>query len=217
MSGTVVLDWRGLMCRLIRDRSGVAFMEFALALPILIVLAASGLELANYVIATKRIGEVAALVADNASRMGDQRIIKNIPIAEAEILDVFVGADLQARGLNLERNGRIILSSLERRAADGPQKIGWQRCFGDLPHPSSYGVQGQEVPAGMGPAGAQVTAAPKTAVMVVEIAYEYEQLVPLIGLSPGIIREFAAFNVRDDRDLSSGVNPTPGIAESSCT
>ncbi|WP_250893583.1 TadE/TadG family type IV pilus assembly protein [Croceibacterium selenioxidans] len=183
------------------DQRGLAFVEFAVTLPILLVLMSSGLELANYVIATKRIGEIAALVADNASRIGTQSILSNRPISEAEINDVFIGADLEAGQLDLEGNGRIILSSLQRNE-DDQQMISWQRCFGSLAHPSSYGDEGNVGISGMGPAGDQVTAAPGTAVMVVEIAYEYEPLVPFIGLPLGKITDYAAFNIRDSRDLS---------------
>ncbi|MBO9519457.1 MAG: pilus assembly protein [Porphyrobacter sp.] len=205
----------GLTRRLRLDQRGVAFIEFAVTLPILLVLMSSGLELANYVITLKRIGEIAALTADNASRMGAQSAIRNKPISEAEINDVFVGANLQAGSIDLAQNGRIILSSLQRNGSD-QQLIKWQRCFGDLTHASSYGVEGDTPADGMGPANDKVMAAPGTAVMVVEIAYEYKPLVPLISLPLGEITDYAAFNVRDDRDLSEVYN-TDGDDVSTCS
>lgn len=193
---------------LLRDQRGLAMTEFAMALPILLVLMSAGLELTHYVIATKRIGEIAGQVGDNASRMGDQTAIRNKPISEAEINDVFIGAQLQAGSIDLERNGRIILSSLQRDE-DDKQTIAWQRCFGSLAHSSSFGKQGEEAK------GSQVTASPGTAVMVVEIAYEYERLVPLVGLPLGQITDHAAFNVRDDRDLSEIYN-FEEVSKSTC-
>ena len=112
---------------ILRDARGVALTEFAFALPILLIMTAFGLELANYVLAIKRVGDLAVLVTDNASRMGTRSAGLSIQqISEAEINDVFTGAQLQDNLPDFERNGRIILSSLQRNA-DGGQWIAWQR------------------------------------------------------------------------------------------
>lgn len=202
-----------------RDQSGLALVEFALSLPILLILVTSGLELANYVITTKRIGEIAVLVADNASRMGAQSALNDKQISEAEINDVFIGADMQGGGLDFATRGRIILSSLQQNE-EGGQWIKWQRCFGALPHPSSYGDEGDGETGtsfpGMGPENNRVTAAEGTAVMVVEISYRYRRILPLLDLPLHDISETAAFNVRDNRDLT-GVQPSEDVTPSTCT
>lgn len=217
-SGRVGRRLHRLLRRTRSDQSGLALIEFALSLPILLILTTSGLELANYVITTKRIGEIAVLIADNASRMGAQSAINNRPISEAEINDVFIGADMQGSGLDLGKNGRIILSSLQRNE-DGGQTIKWQRCFGDVAHASSYGVEGDGETGtsfpGMGPEGNRVTAAEGTAVMVVEISYRYQRILPLIDLPLNDISETAAFNVRDSRDLTQIYN-SEDVTPSSC-
>src|SRR3546814_1196324 len=74
--------------------------------------------------------------------------------------------------MDFKTHGRIILSSLERNA-DGGQQIHWQRCYGDLDVASSYGEagdgeEGTDFP-GMGPDGAEVTAAAGAAVMFVAV------------------------------------------------
>lgn len=191
-----------------------------MALPVMLIMTMSGLELANYVIATKRIGEIAVMVADNASRMGAQSVINNKPISEAEINDVFIGADMQGSGLDLATNGRIILSSLQPNDADTGQTIKWQRCFGALAHPSSWGVQddgkSNNSLQGMGPPGKQVSASAGTQVMVVEINYRYPRLMPLIQLPLSDIKETTAFNVRDSRSPDLPTN-SELVTLSSCT
>src|SRR3546814_6366403 len=67
--------------------------------------------------------------------------------------------------MDFKTHGRIILSSLERNA-DGGQQIHWQCCYGDLDVASSYGEagdgeEGTDFP-GMGPDGAEVTAAARS-------------------------------------------------------
>lgn len=200
------------------DTSGLALIEFSMILPILLVLMTSGLELVNYVVTIKRIGEISGTLADNASRMGDQNAIANKPISESEINDLFIGADLQGRGLDMATKGRIIISSLQRNE-DGGQTIAWQRCFGGLDIDSAYGEEGVGAEgtsfAGMGPTGNEITAAENNAVMVVEVHYEYEQILPIIKLTVDPIKDVTAFNVRDDRDLGAPQN-TGNVTVSTC-
>lgn len=203
-----------------RDRRGIAMTEFALCLPILILLCTLGIEYTNYIVTKKRISEIAAQIADNAARMGDATILNNKPVSEAEINDLFVGASLQGGDhLALQSRSRVILSSLERNASGG-QWIHWQRCYGAKTYASSYGVEGDGATgtsfAGMGPAGSRITASAGTAVMFVEIAHTYTPVIALLPLSLGDIIEVATFNVRDTRDLDQ-VYDSPGIAASTCS
>ena len=204
---------------LIRRQDGIALTEFALAFPILLILASSGIELINYALTVKKVGELAVMVSDNASRMGAQSAINNKPVSEAEINDVFIGADLQGSELNLGQKGKIVLSSLQQNATGG-QTIKWQRCFGGDAYHSAYGTEGTGATdnsfAGMGPASQEIKAASGTAVMVVEIHYTYKRLMPIISLPLRDITEFSAYNVRDSRDLSR-VHNDENVTRSICT
>lgn len=204
---------------ILRDVRGVALTEFAFALPILLVVTAFGLELANYVHAIKRIGDLAVMVTDNASRMGTRSEGLSVQqISEAEINDVFVGAQLQGNLPNFERNGRVVLSSLQRNA-DGGQWIAWQRCYGEGAFSSAYGVEGEGEKGtsfeGMGPPDQRVQAPAGSSVMVTEIYYTYEPIFPITGVKTSPIAEFAAFNTRANRDLSAPRNPEK-VEISSC-
>lgn len=204
---------------LVRCKSGIALTEFAIAFPLLLILATSGLELINYALTVKKIGEISGMVADNASRMGSQSAINNKPVSEAEINDVFIGADLQASELGLGQNGKIVLSSLQTNP-DGGQTIKWQRCFGGDAYHSAYGPQGTGATgtsfAGMGPTGDEIKAAAGTAVMVVEIHYTYKRLMPIVSLPLHDITELSAFNVRDSRDITQVYN-SENVTPSTCT
>lgn len=196
---------------LARDTSGLALTEFAFSLPILMLMMSGGLELANYIVTTKRIGDLAVVVADNASRMGTRgEGLSMYQISEADINDVFIGAALQGGIPDLEERGSVVLSSLQRNADDG-QWIAWQRCFGDNGTGSSYGEEGDGATgtsfAGMGPAGNPIQAPPATAVMVVEVFYDYQPIVPFASIATGQISELAVFNVRESRELGQPRNP----------
>jgi hypothetical protein len=188
---------------------GTVMVEMAFAIPFLIFVGFAGLEMANLTLANTRVSQIGLSVADNASRVAYGIAVSQPRIRERDINDVFSGAEEQAKNLDFLNNGRIILSSLERNADNG-QWIHWQRCYGKLVSPSSYGKAGDGASGtgfpGMGPTGQEVTAPPGTAVMFVEIVYKYQPLLYGKWLGPRTIRSRAAFNVREARDLTTIYN-----------
>ncbi len=193
-----------------RDRSAIAIVEFAAALPFILVTMLSATELTNFTIVRMRVGQVALQVADNAARMGRVSLTGNPQVTETDINDLLTGADMQAQNLSLYSRGRVIVSSLEPTAnpnTAGTFKIRWQRCRGLKSSVSSWGVQGAINLAGMGPTGQVVTTPDDTGVMFVEVFYDYRPLFTS-GLVPHTtIHEFASMIVRDSRDY---VGPTSG-------
>lgn len=105
--------------RLVRDMRGLALVEFALVLPVMITLVFYGIELANYTLTRQRISQLALQVADNGSRIGIQEILRNRPITETQINDLFTGAALQGGTVDMRGKGRIILSGLTVNSGGG--------------------------------------------------------------------------------------------------
>lgn len=208
--------------RLQRDRSGVALLEFAFSLPILLVLSLTGAELTNYIITRMRISQIALHLADNAARIGTGSQLQAKQITEADINDLFVGAHLQSGELGLKQNGRVILSSIERSTVNtANSRIRWQRCYGQkTSRTSSYGtVANSTNVTGVGPTGRQVSAPASGVTMFVEVYYEYQPLVKT-SLSPTTeMTEVASMMVRDRRDTSGGNNgvySSTGVTASTC-
>ncbi|WP_181951803.1 TadE/TadG family type IV pilus assembly protein [Sphingobium fluviale] len=197
--------------RLLRDSSALAIVEFATALPFILVTMLSATELTNFTIVRMRVGQTALQIADNASRMGRVSLTGNPQVTETDINDLLTGADMQARNLNLYTHGRVIVSSLEPvsnpNSSPPKFKIRWQRCRGLKNSTSTWGLQGDSNLDGMGPAGQIVTTPDDTGVMYVEVFYDYQPLFTS-GLVPHTtIHEFASMIVRDSRDY---VGPTSG-------
>jgi hypothetical protein len=196
--------------RIARDKRATVMVEMAFCIPLLVLIGFGGLEMANLTFVNTRISQAALSAADNASRIANGSNLSLPRVREVDINEVFSGVAEQTKGLNFKTNGRIILSSLERNK-DGGQWIHWQRCYGDLAVGSTYGVEGTGASgkgfAGMGPAGREVTAPSGTAVMFVEIAYQYQPLAYGKWLGPRQIRTTAAFNIREARDLTTVYTP----------
>lgn len=199
------------------DERGVAFVEFALAAPLLLFATLGGLELANYALTHLKVNQIAMTVADNAGRV-------TTGIDEANLYEVFAGAEVIGESIDFEANGRIVLSSLQDNGRTGNrhgQTINWQRCWGDLPVDPAYGEEGDgrndaTLEQGMGPPGNRIRSIPDTAVMFAEVTYEYQPLISatVVPLS-GTIRHESAFNVRDRRN--NDISNTQDLARLDCS
>lgn len=200
--------------------SGVAMTEFALAAPLLMVAGLYGAETTWLTITHMRVNQIALKVADDASRIGDTSTLEDRKVYESDVNDLLFGSHLESGTLGMMANGRVIISSLEVVPGSNPEQqyIHWQRCKGRLNWQSSYGNEGDGLLGGsfngMGPASNKITAIPGDAVMFVEVAYNYQPLFGSVFVTNRLIQAYAAFNVRDDRDLSqlyqrSALNPDP--------
>ncbi|MCR2833785.1 TadE/TadG family type IV pilus assembly protein [Parerythrobacter lacustris] len=196
--------------------------EFAFVLPVLLVMGLYGAEIARMAMTRTQISQIALSVADNASRLGQTDNSGVTPtITETDVDAILDGAIRQGNTIDLEENGRIILSSLEYDGFSERQYIHWQRCRGDAEIDSEYGDDGAnsgltgDVLTGMGSGSSKATASPGTAVMFVEIEYTYSALFENpFGSGDQTLRSEAAFLIRDDRNLTPGL--TGGSSNSEC-
>jgi hypothetical protein len=206
-----------LLKRLLVDTSGVSVVEFAIITPFILSFALYGIELAYFNAVDMKMSEIALSLADNASRIGQtDNSIVTPTVSETDINEVMRGAQEQAAGLEFQTRGRVILSSLERDGASGRQYIHWQRCYGNLDRESAYGNDSNrsgltgDVLVGMGDGPTQVTATTGSAVMFVEVFYEYEGLFGDMFVDGGVLRKEGAFLIRDQRNLTPGVTGNGG-------
>lgn len=222
------------------DRSGLALLEFAFSLPLVLGLGAYGIEISNLALLNLRVSQIALNLADNASRVGTYSTLSVQQMREVDVNDVLQAARYQGASINLTTNGRIILSSLEnvQQSYDTTptQRIHWQRCLGlkgsvaaDSAYNSSYGTttttdgtdatsatDGTPAPNGMGPTGGLVTAPPSSGVMFVEINYLTKPLFGTWLTAPARLNYIASFIVRDRRDFVQLYNPSPAATRLTC-
>jgi len=216
MSDKLRLRTRRLARCLGRDGSGLAMVEFAFAAPLVLGMGMLGTDTAYLVITHLQVSQIAMQVADNASRVGEQDVLTARKVYEHDINETFVGAEKLGENIGIFNQGRIILSSLQQNTSGG-QWIAWQRCRGAKVYQSSFGTQGNGQSGttfpGMGAPGRRITASPGTAVMFVEVAYDFKSVTPMNLFDNQQMVYTAAFNVRDNRDLSQLF---PGGPQSSC-
>lgn len=203
--------------RLGRDDGGLALLEFALSLPVLVTLGLVGLETANLAMAHLRVSNIAMIASDNAARVRDS-------IDEANVIELLTGAKMTGDSIRFRQNGRIILSSIEPNTAGAGgastgQWIRWQRCDGAKVVTSNYGPQGtgqtNNSLQSVGPAGNTISASSGTAIMMVEVVYDYQPLVSNSIFGARTIRYESAFNVR--QRTNQAITNLTGTAARNCT
>jgi Flp pilus assembly protein TadG len=210
------------IARLAGNVSGLAALEFAMSLPVFLILGLFGTEVANMTSANLAVSQLALSVADNASRLGQTDNSGVTPtVTESDVDSVMYGALKQGASLGLSANGRVILTSLEKDATTGKQYIHWQRCRGSLAKTSAYGndstLNGLVGPviAGVGSGATKVIARTGSAVMFAEVYYQYRPLFGSVYVGTVTMKREAAFIVRDDRNLTPGL--TGGGSQSACS
>lgn len=220
-----------LLRRVARDRHGVALIEFAIVTPVLLLLGLGGLELANYVGANIRIAQIGMTVADNAGRVRTSidEVDVNELMLGARKIGVPIGFAANGRIIlsDLEQRtnttgGATTVTTTNPKGYR--QWIRWQRCSGALAVTSSYGlpldgngapvtdlssttnddgaVETKSLLTGMGPSTNMIAADSGTAVMVAEVVYVYQPIVPINYLGTLTIRRVQAFNVRQRTNYS---------------
>jgi Flp pilus assembly protein TadG len=212
----------GILHRLRRSQSGVVLIEFAFAVPVFMGLGMYGSETAMVAVTNMKVSQAALNLADNASRLGqvDTGVITPT-ITESDIVTIFMGTKLQTGGIKLLENGRIILSSLESTAA-GQQFIRWRRCKGIRNVASAYNddIDGNGVTdttfTGMGKGTSKVQSTPTSAVMFVEVEYVYQPIFGPLFVKNAVLRQDAAFNIRDQRNLAAGLFNDVGTNSPTC-
>lgn len=195
------MNFHSFVVRLARANNGVAMVEFAFVAPLLLLLILGGVELANFALAHMRVNQIAVTVADNAGRV-------NTAIDEANIHEIFAGAALLGNSIDFKSNGRVVLSSLQDNKQNGNAKgqvINWQRCWGDLDIDPAYGEEGDgrwdaTLKNGLGKGNNKIASGGDTAVMFVEVSYNYQPLVGDEWFDKPQIRAESAFNVRSRKN-----------------
>lgn len=173
-------------------------VEFALSLPLVIMVSMYGLEIAWVAIQQQKINQIAAVTADNAARVRSR-------IDETNVREIMSAARLAGQTMRFEQNGRVILSSIQQNPAANGQWIRWQRCEGDLAVTSRYGAEGKgrtdtTLP-GVGP-GSTLRAPAGNSVMLVEIQYNYQPLISNKFYGAKVLKSETAYLVRDRTDLA---------------
>jgi Flp pilus assembly protein TadG len=122
--------------RLLHCAAGNVAVEFALSVPVILLLMLGSAEMARYVILHQKMDRVATTISDLVSRAET--------ITESQIADIFTAAGQIAEPFDLAGLGVVIVSSVTNADGTGAV-IAWQRSGGgSYSAVSELGLEGDE-------------------------------------------------------------------------
>lgn len=160
-----------------RDRRvdrGNAAVEFALALPVLLLLLLASAELGRFVLLNQKIDRVAGTISDLVARAET--------ISEGDLDDIFYAAAQVASPFDLDGRGRVLISSVINNDGE-TATIAWQRSGGgSLAASSRVGSEGETADL---PEGFDVREG-ETAI-ISEVYFDFEPFLSEMIVSPKVI------------------------------
>lgn len=124
----------GLLASLRSGHAGNVAVEFALTLPVLMLLMLGSAEMARFVILHQKVDRVAVSTSDLVARAET--------INETELGDIFAATEFVAKPFDLPGLGVVIVSAITNDDGSGA-RVAWQRSGGgSASHTSQIGTQG---------------------------------------------------------------------------
>jgi Flp pilus assembly protein TadG len=124
------------LLRIIRDPRGVAAVEFAIILPLMLVMFMGSVEVTNLLTADRRTTTVASTLADLVAR--------DDTITTTEMNDIFEAGAAIMEGMPSAAMKMRVTSIIE---TNGQAKVGWSRAKNDAPLTKGSTISG--LPAGL--------------------------------------------------------------------
>lgn len=165
------------------SNTGIAAVEFALVLPILLLLFLGGFELSRFLLIHQKVDRIAYTIADvvTQSTVVTNNQINQILSATIQIMNPFSFTD----------EGIVILSSVYQSGSN-PSTVRWQRSGGGtLSRSSQIGM-----PSGNATLPVELTLNDKDNVIISEVYYRYTPVLSAGILSPQDIYKTAIFKPR---------------------
>lgn len=120
--------------RLGRDRSGIAAVEFALVLPVMLLFSLGVAEVGRFALLTLKLQHAATTMGDLASR--DEEL------SLAAVQSMFSAMQHVVQPFDLANDGVVIVSGVGVDAGDPPTVFWQEEGAGTLLQPSGIGVEG---------------------------------------------------------------------------
>jgi Flp pilus assembly protein TadG len=167
------------LLRLLRPRdactclgvAGNVAVEFALALPVLMLLMLGSAEMARFVILHQKVDRVAVTTSDLVARAET--------IKESELEDIFEAAEFVAQPFDLPNLGVVIVSAITNEDGDGPT-VAWQRSgAGTASHTSQIGAEG-----GAATLSADFEVREGETAIIAEVFYDFEPFLSELIVEP---------------------------------
>lgn len=194
---------------LARDARGVAFLEFALGLPLFLGVALTGIEVGNYVMATNRVQRMAGMMSDLVAQSGTGEI----GISEKQVYDLFNAIDLTAKPYDLRNHGRVVITGVRGTDQNNDKVVEnrmlWQRFDGAYTQAAPLVGCKEKVADATLPNGRSLVL--DEVMFHVQVSYDYQPIFRIIpfgmtNLNPAITRS-VMFRARSKEFTTPNTDP----------
>lgn len=164
------------MKRFFRNQDGAAITEFAIALPLLVLMLLGSVDIARLVLAHHKMLRLASQTGDLVAQSDD--------ITEGEIANIFSAVEYVAYPFDFEESGQVILTSITE--SEGVARINWQRLGGgSLAVTSKFG----SLPGQPATLPEDLLLNPNSTLIVSEVYFAHEPI-----LSGGVVEPFTIYH-----------------------
>jgi len=111
--------------RFVAVEQGATAIEFALVLPVVLLIMLGSFEVPRFVLICQRIARTSSGVADLVAQADE-------PITANQMTDIFTAAKIMMQPYDIVANGRIYVSSINNPSGNGVT-LTWQKTNGGLP------------------------------------------------------------------------------------
>jgi Flp pilus assembly protein TadG len=127
----------------LRDERGVTAIEFALVLPVVLLILLGCFEVPRYVLIVQKISRTSSGVADLVAQADE-------PLQKNQLTDIFNAGKVMMQPYDIVTNGKIYVSSINNPSGAGVA-LTWQRNNGGT-GPASKITTGASIPGPLAPA-----------------------------------------------------------------
>jgi Flp pilus assembly protein TadG len=174
-----------LLRRFAADREGIALVEFAAVLPVLVLMLFGGFETTRYILLQLKLDRTATSIADLVSQLDG--------VSEANLTDIYEAGEDIMSPFDIATQGRIVVSNVYRPDSD-PAVVQWQRMTtGGLASTSQLGDEDDEASLPNG-----LTLSVGEDVIVAETFYQYSPALVDWFFDSAVLYQIAFYRPRGD-------------------
>jgi len=178
------------MLRFKRDQEGIALVEFALSIPLLLALLMGAIEVTRYILIEQKVEKVAVTISDV--------VAQGTTISNSQLGIIIDAASQVMLPYSFGSNGYVIITSVTQTGAPGvnnPPMVNWQYNGGGTLKPVPSSTIGTPNNAANLPVG--FTMADKDNIIITEAFYNYTPLLANNGiLNNNLIYKSAIYKPR---------------------
>jgi Flp pilus assembly protein TadG len=181
----------------LQDERGVTAIEFALVLPVVLLILLGCFEVPRYVLIVQKISRTSSGVADLVAQADE-------PLLRKQLIDIFAAGKTMMQPYDVVTKGKIYVSSINNPSGAGVA-LTWQRDNGGT-GPASKITSGASIPAALAPASNEE-------VLAAEVYFTYQPVLSTLIYSGSTLYRVSYTRPRNKNLITPPPLTCPGTTQ----